>query len=134
MASKDPEPESYFGIRIEPGENLAGTVKQASRRARIYRLADDGASDLAHRKRSLKESIANRKLLIACIEKRQAGETGQLPRSQEEADRFIAAHREAIRDLKERLAGAAPANPAIAPMTRRVAREDRRRERKAKRG
>lgn len=118
----------------EPGTNLADTVKQASRRARIYQLADDGASNLAHQKRSLKESIANRKILIAHIEQRQAGEATLPPRLQSEADRFIVAHRQAIRELKEQLTAISPATPVIAPMTRRVAREDRRRERNTRRG
>ena len=124
------EPTSYFGIRIAPCEQLAERFPQAAVRARIYQLEDDGASDLARRKRSLKESIANRKLTIAQIEKRQAGKTTLLPRPQEEADRFIAAHRQAIRGLKEQLAAMGPAAPVIAPMARRVAREDRRRAKK----
>ncbi|HEX9088233.1 MAG TPA: hypothetical protein VF867_11960 [Arthrobacter sp.] len=112
--------------------NLADTVKQASRRARIYRLEDDGASDLARRKRSLKESIASRKMIIFRIEQRQAGATGLPPRPGDEAERFIAAHSEAIRDLKEQLAAAGPATAILAPMARRVAREDRRRDRKTR--
>lgn len=107
--------------------NLADTVKQASRRARIYGLEDDGASDLARRKRSLKESIASRKMIIFRIEQRQAGATGLPPRPRDEAERFITAHRDAIRDLKEKLAATGPAIAILTPMTRRVAREDRRR-------
>jgi hypothetical protein len=123
-------PESYFGIRIEPGENLADRFPQAAVRARMYKLEDNGASDLAHRKRSLRESIATRRAIIYRIEQRQAGATDLPPRPHEEAERFLAAHREAIRNLKEKLAYLAPAVPVIAPMTRRVAREDRRRARK----
>lgn len=127
-----PGPDDYYGIRIAAGENLAGRFPQAAVRARLYRLEDDGASDLAHRKRSLRESIASRKMVIFRIEQRQAGATDLLPRPQEEADRFIAGHREAIRELKEKLAALGTAAPVIAPMTRRVAREDRRRARKMK--
>jgi small-conductance mechanosensitive channel len=122
--------EDYFGIRISPGEQLAERYPQAAVRARLYRLEDDGASDLARRKRSIKESIATRRDTITRIEERQAGKTNLPPRPQEQADQFIAAHREAIRKLEERLADVAPAANIIAPMTRRVAREDRRRARK----
>jgi hypothetical protein len=79
----------------------------------------------------VKDSIASRKELIAQIEKRQAGETSLPPRPQEEADRFIAGHQEAIRKLEAKKPDVGPAVNIIAPMTRRVAREDRRRDRKA---
>lgn len=128
------EPEDYHGIRIVSGENLASRFPQAAVRARMYRLEDGGASDLAHRKRSLKESIASRKLSIAQIQNRQAGKTGLPPRPQGEADGLIARHRAAIRELKEKLTDIGTSTPVIAPMTRRVAREDRRRERNARRG
>jgi small-conductance mechanosensitive channel len=126
------EPTDYYGIRIAPGENLAARFPQAAVRARMYRLEDDGASDLARRKRSLRESIAARRAIILQIEQRQAGAGKLPPRPQGEAERFIAGHREGIRELKAKLAALAPATPVIAPMTRRVAREDRRRARKTK--
>lgn len=121
--------------RPEAEDNLAATIKQASRRARAYRLADDGASDLARRKRALRESVANRKLAIKDLQGRQAGEEGMSPLDPDMADRILTAHQEAIVELKLRLQDAAPTAGIIAPMTRRVAREDRRRARKeARRG
>lgn len=130
-AEPRPGSEDYFGIRIEPGEQLAERFPQAAVRARLYRLEDDGASDLARRKRSVKDSIASRKDAIARIEARQAGETNLPPRPQEEADRFIAGHQEAIRKLETKKPDVGPAVNIIAPMARRVAREDRRRARKS---
>jgi hypothetical protein len=124
--------EDYFGIRIAPGEQLAERFPQAAVRARLYRLEDDGAADLAHRKRAIKDRIATRRMLIAKIEERQAGQSRFPPLPQEDAERFIAAHRDAIRRLEEQKADLGPASPVIAPMTRRVAREDRRRARKTK--
>lgn len=126
-----PGPDDYYGIRIAAGENLAERFPQAAVRARLYRLEDDGAADLAHRKRDTKDRIATRRMLIEKIEQRQAGESRFPPLPQEDADRFIAAHREVIRKLEEQKAGVRPAVNIIAPMTRRVAREDRRRARKA---
>lgn len=127
------EPEkSYYQRLRESGENLAGRVKQASSRAYLYGLEDDGASGLARRKRAVKDAIATRKSIIVQIEKRQAGKTRLLPRPQDEADRVIAAHREAIRRLEEKNPDIGPSVNVIAPMARRVAREDRRRARKTK--
>ena len=114
--------------------SLADRIKQVSRRARVYELEDDGASDLARRKRALRESIAHRKLMIAGIEKRQAGESRLPPYEASFAERAKAAHRNAVRDLREKLAVLSPAKPGIAPVARRVAREDRRRARRAQHG
>ncbi|QOD06018.1 hypothetical protein [Pseudarthrobacter sp. BIM B-2242] len=122
----------YYDNLRASGENLADRVKQASRRARLYDLEDDGASDLAQRKRSAKDSIATRRYLIKRIEDRQAGRANLPPRPQEEADNFIAAHLEAIKRLEEAKPEIGPAVNVLAPMTRRVAREDRRRSRRTK--
>lgn len=124
------KPKSYMERMREVRGSLAARVPQAAHRARIYQLEDDGAADLAHRKRSLRESIAARKAMIVRLEQRQAGATDLPPRPRDEAERFIAGHRAAIRELREKLAAIGPASPVIAPMTRRVAREDRRRARK----
>lgn len=124
------QPLSYMERMRRIRGSLAAVVPQAAHRARVYALEDNGAADLAHRKRALRESIAARKRIIFHIEQRQAGATALPPRPQEEAERFLAGHREAIVRLKEKLTTIAPAAPLIAPMTRRVAREDRRRARK----
>lgn len=129
-ANPPPGPEDYHGIRIAAGENLAERFPQAAVRARLYRLEDDGAADLAHRKRDTKDRIATRRMLITKIEERQAGESRFPPLPQEDADRFIAVHREAISRLEVQKADVGPAVNIVAPMTRRVAREDRRRGRK----
>lgn len=123
---------AYYDQLRASGKNLADTVKQASRRARLYALEDNGASDLAHRKRALRESIAARRAIIYRIEQRQAGALDLPPLPRETAERYLAAHRKAITGLKEKLASVSPSVPVIAPMTRRVAREDRRRTRRTK--
>lgn len=126
-----PGPINHFGIHIDEDEPLAERFPQAAVRARLYRLEDDGAADLAHRKRAAKDSIATRRELIRRIQDRQAGLTGHEPMPREQADRFIAGHLEAIRKLEEAKPEIGPAVNIIAPMTRRVAREDRRRTRKS---
>lgn len=126
------KPKSYIERLREVRGSLAALVPQAAHRARVYALEDNGASDLAHRKRALRESIAARRTFIFQIEQRQAGAGKLPPLPAETAERYLAGHREGIRELKEKLAVLAPAVPLIAPMTRRVAREDRRRARKTK--
>ncbi|WP_422759186.1 hypothetical protein [Paenarthrobacter sp. C1] len=123
-------PMNRFGIHIDEDEPLAERFPQAAVRARLYRLEDDGAADLAHRKRASKDSIATRRELIQRIQ--AAGLTKHEPMPQEQADRFIAGHLEAIKKLEEAKPEIGPGVNIIAPMTRRVAREDRRRTRKSK--
>lgn len=125
------EPTDYYGIRIAPGENLAERFPQVAVRARMYRLEDDGASDLARRKRHAKgrDVIAQHENAIAAIEKRQAGDTFLTPHPPEIAAKRIAAHRAAIRRQEAGL-NDIPAVNVVAPVARRVAREDRRRAKK----
>ncbi|WP_427019328.1 hypothetical protein ACQCSX_22485 (plasmid) [Pseudarthrobacter sp. P1] len=111
-------------------ESLAATVPQVSRRARAYNLEDDGASDLSRRKRAAKDSAANRRQFIAAIEQRQAGQGPFPPRDPEVAARLIDAHRQVIRAHETQRDAASPAANIIAPVARRVAREDRRRKNK----
>ena len=124
------KPKSYMERMREISGSLAAVVPQAAHRARIYALEDNGAADLAHRKRALRESIANSRTMIFHIEQRQAGADKRPPLPPELAERLLAGHRKAIAERKEKLATIAPAASLIAPMTRRVAREDRRRARK----
>lgn len=133
---RTPGPEDYFGIRINPGENLADRFPQVAVRARLYRLEDDGASDLAQRKRARKDAgdvVARRKAAIEAIEKRQRGESRLQPLDPVIAAARIESHRRAIRRHEAGLDDL-PAVNVLAPVARRVAREDRRRERKASRG
>jgi hypothetical protein len=125
------EPTDYYGIRIGPGENLAARFPQVAVRARMYRLEDDGASDLARRKRAAKgrDIIAQHQKAIAAIEKRQAGDTFLDPYPPEIAAKRIEAHRAAIRRQEAGL-NDVPAVNVVAPVARRVAREDRRRTKK----
>ncbi len=126
------KPKSYMERMREIRGSLAGLVPQAAHRARIYALEDNGAADLAHRKRAIRESIAASREIIFHIEQRQAGAAERPPLPPETAERLLAVHRKAIAERKEKLATIAPAATLIAPMTRRVAREDRRRARKEK--
>lgn len=123
-------PKSYMERLRGLRGSLATVVPQAAHRARVYDLEDNGAADLAHRKRALRESIASSRAMIFRIEQRQAGADVHPPLPPETAERLLAGHRKAIAERKEKLATIAPAAPLIAPMTRRVAREDRRRARK----
>lgn len=129
------QPDNYFGIRIAPGENLADRFPQVAVRARMYRLEDDGASDLARRKRAAKDRgpnvVERHEQAIAAIEKRQRGETALDPVSPEIAEIRIESHRKAIRRHKAGL-NEVPTVNVVAPVARRVAREDRRRAKKAK--
>lgn len=135
-SNQTPGPEDYFGIRIGPCERLADRFPQVAVRARLYKLEDDGASDLPRRKRAAKDRgrnvVERHEKAIAAIEKRQRGESGLDPVSPEIAEIRIEAHRKAIRRHK---AGPneAPTVNIVAPVARRVAREDRKRERKASR-
>ncbi|GAC1501502.1 MAG: hypothetical protein NVS2B15_23990 [Pseudarthrobacter sp.] len=96
----------------------------------MHRLEDNGASDLAHRRRAAKDSIATHREMISRIEARQAGQSNLPPHPQELADRPITGHHDAIRKLEKTKAEIGPAVNILAPMTRRVAREDRRRDRR----
>lgn len=126
-------PDDYYGIRIAPGENLAGRFPQVAVRARMYRLEDDGASDLARRKRAAKDRGRNvterHEKAIAAIERRQRGESDLEPVDPKIAEIRIESHRQAIRRHSAGL-DEAPAVNVVAPVARRVAREDRRRSRK----
>lgn len=124
------EPTSYFGIPIAPDENLADRFPQVAVRARMYLLEDDGASDLAHRKRAAKDRgrnvVERHEQAIAAIEKRQRGESALDPVAPELAERRLEYHRKAIRRHQAGL-DAVPTVNIVAPVARRVAREDRRR-------
>lgn len=121
-----------------PAENLAARIPQVARRARVYRLEDNGASKLAQRKRDAKSSIyrtdpvARHERAIAAIEARQAGLTQAQPLNRSVAEHWIRGHRRAIRAHLSGLDAIAPTVKVIAPITRRVAREDRRRKRRLK--
>ncbi|MET4143884.1 hypothetical protein [Arthrobacter sp. UYCo732] len=130
MTENPSGPDDYYGIRIAAGENLVDRFPQVAVRARLYRLEDDGASDLARRKRAAKDSAANSRMAIAAIEKRQAGNGKYPPMDQEKADRMIAGHRKRIAEHEQGLKPAGPDVNVVAPVARRVAREDRRRARK----
>lgn len=130
MTTTPPQPEDYYGIRIAPGENLVDRFPQVAVRARMYRLEDDGASDLARRKRAAKDRgpnvVERHEKAIAAIEMRQRGESAHEPVDPRIAEIRIESHRKAIRRHKAGL-DELPAVNIIAPVARRVAREDRRR-------
>jgi hypothetical protein len=127
-----PASEDYYGIRIAAGEDLSERFPQVAVRARLYRLEDDGASDLARRKRAAKDSAANSRRAIKALQKRQAGEGRLPPMDHDTADRMIAAHRQRIADRESGATTVGPAVNVTAPVARRVAREDRKRRRQHK--
>lgn len=124
-----PEAEDYFGIRIAAGEDLSVRFPQVAVRARLYRLADDGASDRARRRRAAKDSAANSRYAVEAILKRQAGETRFPPLDPKTAARMIEGRRRRIEDYENGSRPNGPSPRIIAPVARRVAREDRRRRR-----
>lgn len=69
---------------------------------------------------------------IAALEKRQAGDSVLSPLQPAVAAKLIVSHRRAIRRHESGLDAVAPAVNIVAPVARRVAREDRRRANKAK--
>ena len=127
MSAEEHPNEDYRGIRIASGENLAERFPQVAVRARLYRLADDGASDRARRRRAAKDSAANSRYAIEAILKRQAGESRFPPLDPETAARMIDAHRKRIEEYESGSRPTGPTPRVIAPVARRVAREDRRR-------
>lgn len=117
---------------LEP--NLAKEIPQAHRRAHAYELKDDGGIKWSRDRRARKNNRRNLKLAIAEMERRLAG-----PEQKTVNGRTIAYDKDEIRVRLERLHAALReldetsdlGTPrVIAPMTRRVAREDRRRSKK----
>ncbi|MBG0738777.1 hypothetical protein IV500_05005 [Paeniglutamicibacter antarcticus] len=135
VVEPSPGTDAYHSAPIEPDENLADWFPQVAVRARMYRLEDDGASDLARRKRAAKDRgpgvIERHEQAIAAIGKRQRGESALDPVAADIARGRIDAHRKAIRRHEAGL-DEVPTVNLIAPVARRVAREDRRRSRKHK--
>lgn len=133
MCSNPTSGPDYFGIQVAPNENLAGRFPQVAVRARMYKLEDDGASDLARRKRAAKDRgpnvVQRHEKAILAIERRQRGESALEPLAPDIANIRIESHRRAIRRHQSGLE-AVPAVNIVAPVARRVAREDRRRARK----
>lgn len=112
-------------------DDLSRDIPQVSRRARVYKLEDNGASDAARRRRQHKEGIATAKMMIRDIIRRQLGQTGLPPMdpdiAKERMERWLAR----IDMLKAKLQDERPAPRTVAPVARRVAREDRRRRKAA---
>lgn len=118
--------------------NLARTMPQAAHRARAYNLEDNGASDLAHKRRNFKnrssksvqEQIEAERSLIERYKKRLSNPNDVCPSAT--IERWIAASEKRIRSLESGREELRPDATLIAPMTRRVAREDRKRAKKTK--
>ena len=111
-------------------ENLAEEIPAVARRARAYGLEDDGASDLARRKRWAKDHAARLRWAIADIEARR-GLFAKL--TDEKADRLLDAYRAKLPDAVAAKDEIGPAVNVIAPVVRRVRREDRRRSKRESR-
>lgn len=110
-------------------DDLSRSMPQVSRRARAYKLEDNGASDAAHQRRRHKEGIAAARNMIRDINKRQSGQSGRPPLDPDVADKALRRWQERIDMLKQKLQDERPSARLIAPVARRVAREDRRRRR-----
>lgn len=110
-------------------DDLSASMPQVSHRARAYKLEDNGASDAAHLRRQHKEGIGTARNMIREINKRQAGQSGRPPLDPDDAEEALRRWQERIDMLKQKLQDERPAARIIAPVARRVAREDRRRRR-----
>lgn len=115
------------------GPDLSRDTPRADRRARLYKLEDDGASEAAERKRRARNAIASAERAIERIHDRQNHLHPLPPMDQYEAGALITRYNGVIRTNREVIDEAGVTSSLIAPMTRRVAREDRRRRRAAKR-
>lgn len=111
--------------------DLSRSVPQVAHRARAYKLEDNGASDAARRRRQHKEGIATAKSMIRDIIKRQLGQTGLPPMDPDIAGRRLEGWLSRIEELKAKLQAEGASTRMIAPVARRVAREDRRRRKNA---
>lgn len=118
-------------LGIPADSDMSVSIPQVAHRARAYELEDDGASALAQRRRWAKESIRSSRCFIEQIRLRQAGRTTYPPYPPEEAERLIRGHLDDIMQKREEMRYLRPDSPLIAPVARRVAREDRRRKRRA---
>ncbi len=119
--------------RVDRGPNLAKEVSQAHTRAILYKLKDDGGIKWSRDKRSRKDRRRSLKLEIAEMEKRLNGPEervlfGRTIRYDKvQIQQRIERLRTQLQELNETSDQGAPR--VIAPMPRRVAREDRRRSR-----
>ncbi|MCU6481932.1 hypothetical protein [Arthrobacter sp. A2-55] len=111
---------------VARGQSLVNRVKRADQRAHLYDLEDDGASALAQTKRRLKGAIATRRAIIAELRTGKAAAARGLVRDPMLVADQIMKHEARIIELRAAL-DSLPAPGVLAPMTRRVAREDRRR-------
>lgn len=110
-------------------DDLSRSMPQVSHRARAYKLEDNGASDAAHLRRRHKEGIGAARTMIRDLNRRQAGQSGWPPLDPDDAEEALRRWQERIDMLKQKLQDERPSVRIIAPVARRVAREDRRRRR-----
>lgn len=124
----------------ETERNLVKEIKRIDFRARAYKLSDDGASDQARKRRFAKDAKSNgqdpssvgyHNSAIEAIRRIQSKpQTSE--RFREVSEVWIARHEQAIRQL-ESLDNpeliVKPTVRVVAPVARRVRREDRRRTR-----
>lgn len=122
----------------ETERNLVKEIKRIDFRARAYKLADDGASDQARKRRFAKEAKSNgrdpssveyHKKAIAALRKIQE-KPETVERFREVSEIWIARHEQEIRQLEsleEPELVVKPTVRVVAPIVRRVRREDRRR-------
>lgn len=128
----------------ETERNLVKEIKRIDFRARAYKLSDDGASDQARKRRFAKEAKANgrdassveyHKKAIAAI--RRAQENPNVSEAiRKNYELWISRHEQEIRQLESLDTPELVTKPAVrvvAPIARRVRREDRRRTKLEKR-
>lgn len=122
----------------ETERNLIKEIKRIDFRARAYKLSDGGASDQARKRRFAKEakssgrdpsSVEYHKKAIDAL-RRVQDKPETVERFREVSEVWIARHEQEIRRLESLDAPELVTKPAVrvvAPIARRVRREDRRR-------
>jgi hypothetical protein len=128
----------------ETERNLVKEIKRIDFRARAYKLSDDGASDQARKRRFAKDAKSNgrdpssieyHKKAIAALRKVQ-DKPETVERFREVSEVWIARHEQEIRQLESLDSPELIVKPTVrvvAPIARRVRREDRRRTKLEKR-
>lgn len=122
-------------------KNLAKDIPQVSKRALAYKLSDDGAIALAHRRRwkknagkkTIEEQIVIEKRWIAHLTKILNSEHTDHAHSVS-LKKMILSHEKRIRQLESGVEEVLrPDASIVPPITRRVKREDRKREKRSRR-
>lgn len=107
-------------------------IPQVSTRARVYKLSDDGASDLALTKRHHRNNRGNLKALAEHLEQQLESGVFSYRSTREQVQARLENVKRSLEHSKESPDSYGPTPTIVAPITRRVSREDRRRRKAAR--